>query len=81
MNWLLKSGLTLARAPDKTIADLDKALPGMGRLAALAKKLEPIIEKMDPLLEEALPIIKKAWPDIVADWPAAEEILDLARGH
>ena len=73
LNGLIKFALGLANVPDSTIADLDRALPGMQRLAEAAKQLQPILQKADPLIQQAMPILRKAYPDAVAVLPTVEE--------
>jgi hypothetical protein len=86
MNGLLRFGLGLANVSQKTADDLDKSLPGMARLCALAKQLEPIIQRnyphlkaIEPDLPEVERIIKQAWPDIVSVTPTIEELIDAAK--
>ena len=74
--------LGLAGVPDQTIADLDKAYPGMARLAALAKQAEPDltaakphIDALQPIVARLWPLAQKAWPDIVAVTPTVDELL------
>lgn len=92
MSNMLRFALGLANIPDDKVADLDKALPGFARLAALAKQAEPILTQAGPHLVaiephlvalqpigiQLWPIVLKAWPDIVAVTPTVEEFIDLA---
>ncbi len=85
MNGFLKFALGVAQMPDATVADLEKSLPGIGRIAAAAKEIEPILQKADPLVEQlepllmqAYPIIKRVWPDIGAVTPTVEELIKFA---
>ena len=82
---LLDFALSLAGLPQQTINDLDRGLPGFGRLAAAAKEAEPLLEKAKPLLEQLhpiaadlLPIVQRAWPDIVAVTPTIQELIEFA---
>lgn len=68
----LDFGLGLAGLPEATIAELDKQLPALQRLAAVIKQLEP-------LLSAALPIIQKAMPDVVAVTPLVQELIAFAK--
>ncbi len=63
----LDFGLALAGMPETTIAELDKQLPALERIATAFKQEEPVITA-------ALPVIQKVWPDIVAVTPL---LLDL----
>ena len=81
----LDFGLRLAGLPDQAIADLDAALPGMARLAARARELQPILEKakphldaLEPLLHQAMPILQKAYPDLLAVMPTVEKLVEWA---
>jgi len=74
--------LGLAGMPDKDIADLDAAWPGMARLAAEAREAEPYLTQAKPHLDALMPLLVKlwpigqrAWPDIVAVTPTIEELV------
>lgn len=82
MNGTVKFVLGLAQVPDAAIADLDKNLPGMARLADAARELEPILQEamphivaLEPLMIRATPIVQKAWPDLVAVTPTVQEFI------
>jgi hypothetical protein len=82
---VLDFALSLAGVPQATIADLDKQLPGLARIAAGAREAEPLINQakphldaLAPILAKLWPILQKAWPDIEAATPVAEELVDLA---
>jgi Holliday junction resolvasome RuvABC endonuclease subunit len=62
---LLDLGLALAGLPQSTIQELDKQLPALERLAAIAHEIEPIITK--------------AGPDIVAVTPLIQQLLVFAK--
>lgn len=69
---VLDFGLGLAGLPAETIADLDKNLPALERLAAALKQAEPLIAPL-------VPILTKAWPDIVAVTPLVQELIAFAK--
>ena len=82
---VLDFALSLAGVPEATIADLDKQLPGLARIAASAREAEPLVNQAKPHLDALVPIftklwpiLQKAWPDIVAATPVAQEIVDFA---
>lgn len=89
MNGLIRFGLGLAGLPSATAADLDKAMPGIGRLIATAKQLDPILRKLEPigeqamphikallpLLEQAMPLIDQATPVLKAEYPDFAAVL------
>jgi hypothetical protein len=82
MNNLVKFALGLANVPPDTVADIDKSLPGMARLIAAAKELEPIltvaqphIDALTPLVPKAMLILKAAYPDLIAVIPTAGEVI------
>lgn len=93
MNPLLRFALGLANVPDKDVADLEKQLPGIGRLIASAKDIRPDleaafphIEAMGPHIDALLPIwervapkVKAAWPDLVGVLPVLQEFAALAQ--
>jgi hypothetical protein len=68
----LDFGLGLAGLPGETIAELDRQLPALARLAAAAKQAEP-------LLAPLLPVLQKAWPDVVAVTPLIIELIAFAK--
>lgn len=68
----LDFGLGLAGMPQETIAELDKQLPALERLAALAKQLEP-------MLTPIVPLISKALPDIAAVTPLVQQLIAFAK--
>lgn len=94
MNGLLRFALTLANMPEKTVDDLDKSLPGFGRLAKLAQDAEPIIKRCAPHIEAIKPhidamkpdliqlwaLIEKAWPDFESVLPTVDELITYAKG-
>ena len=86
MNSLVRFALGLANMPPKTVADLDKSLPGFDRLCDLAKKLEPIITRNEPHLKAmeadapaVISILKQAWPDLVQVTPTVDELIDFVK--
>ena len=87
MNGLIRFALGAANMPEQTINDLEKSLPGFGRIVELAKQLEPIIQRniphlkaMEPDIPAIVGIIGKAWPDIVAVTPTIDELINFAKG-
>lgn len=62
---VLDFGLGLAGLPEKTIKDLDAALPALERIAAGLKSIEPTITKL--------------WPDVVAVTPLVIELIAFAK--
>jgi hypothetical protein len=85
---LLDFALQLGGFPQKTIADLDRQLPGLARLAAAVKEIEPDLTLAKPHLDALMPIaarlwpvLQKAWPDIVAVTPTVQELIDLANSR
>jgi hypothetical protein len=86
MNGLVRFALGMANMPQHTIDDLERSLPGFGRLCDLAKKLEPIIQRNAPHIKAIEPdvpaivaIITKAWPDIVAVTPTVDELINFVK--
>lgn len=86
MNGWLRFALGLANVPDKDVADLEKALPGMARLADLAKEAQPQliaaaphVAALEPIFEKLWPIVLKAMPDIATSMPMIEEFIQLAQ--
>lgn len=82
INGMLRFALGLANVPDATVSDLDKSLPGMERLAALAKAaepdlqlLQPIIEQMEPHFVALLPLIEQATPIVLRLTPIVKTAL------
>ena len=79
MNGFIEFILRTAGLPDATLADLEKEMPALARIAGAAKQLEPIFNKPQPLaqhIEQATPILKAAYPDIVAAAPTIEELVE-----
>lgn len=68
----LDFGLGLAGMPETTIAELDKQLPALERIAAAIKQAEPMISPL-------IPVFQKAWPDIVAVTPLLIELIAFAK--
>lgn len=93
MNGLIRFGLGLANVPDDLVGDIEKAIPGAGRLIAAAKQmdpdlraLEPIYERMAPhvtallpMIAEAMPVIERLVPQIKAAYPDITAILPTAQ--
>lgn len=78
--------LSLEGAPQQTITDVDKALPGFARLAAdlkqatpVLKQISPHVDALAPLVAQLWPIFKKAEPDIGLVVPAVEEVADIVK--
>lgn len=88
MKGVIRFALGLANMPDATVNDLDKALPGMARLATVAKDLEPDLREAEPHIEALLPIfdrvlpkLKAAYPDLIAVIPTVEELINFTKGE
>lgn len=93
MNGLVKFALGVAGLPPATVADIDKALPGIARLVDAAKQLEPYLEQAHPHiealtphlaaamphLEALLPIVNKALPIIKTEYPDLAAIIPTAQ--
>jgi hypothetical protein len=62
----------LAGMPETTIAELDRQLPALERIALAIKQAEPIITPL-------IPVFQKAWPDIVAVTPLLVELIAFAK--
>lgn len=89
MNGLVKFALGIAGLPPAVIAEIDKNIPGMARLADAAKQIEPYLEQAHPhieaitphlyallpIFEKVMPILKARYPDIAALLPTAKEII------
>jgi hypothetical protein len=73
---ILDFALGLAGMPQATIDALDKDLPGLARIAAAAKEIEPTLVEMAPLIEKAWPVLVRVWPDIVAVTPSVEQLIE-----
>lgn len=57
MKPVIKFALGVAGMPEATIADIEKALPAMARLVALAQKLEPELLNIKPDIAVVLPVL------------------------
>lgn len=71
MSWL-DFGLGLAGMPEHTIRELNKQLPALQRLSALAKEAEPHLVALAPY-------VKRAAPDIQAVRPLLEQLIAFAK--
>lgn len=71
MSWL-DFGLGLAGMPEPTIRELNKQLPALERLAALAEEAEPYIAALAPY-------VKRAEPDIRAVLPLLHQLITFAK--
>jgi len=69
---LLAFGLGLAGMPEPTIQELNKQLPALERLAALAKEAEPLLVQLTPYANRAV-------PDIVAVTPLIQQLIAFAK--
>jgi hypothetical protein len=74
---LIDFALGLEGAPQQTIDDVDKALPGFARVAADLKQAAPLLKQIQPQLAQLWAIWQKAEPDVVAVAPVAEEVIEL----
>lgn len=93
MNGLIRFALGLANVPDDLVGDIDKELPGAGRLIAVAKELQPDLDALGSLLEQmaphvvalqpmvtaALPLLTKITPKLKAAYPDAVALLPVAQ--
>lgn len=57
MKPVIKFALGVAGMPEATINDIEKALPAMARLVALAQKLEPELLNIKPDIAVVLPVL------------------------
>lgn len=64
--------LGLAGLPEKTIAELDKQLPALERIATEIRVAEPLITQL-------MPHAQKVWPDIVAVTPLVQQLVAFAK--
>lgn len=80
MNGFIRFALGLANMPDATVNNLDRQLPGLARIAAAAKKLEPDLQQLDVIVERMMPTINTEWPDVVAATPTVEELIAFVAG-
>jgi hypothetical protein len=85
---LLDIALKLAGMPQATIDELDRSMPGLARLAVVARNAEPLLTQAKPHLDALLPIAAKlwpqlqaAWPDIVAVTPTIEQLIEFAKSR
>ena len=69
---VLDFGLGLAGLPQATIAEFDKQLPALARLAEIAKQAEPLLLQLQPLIAKAL-------PDVIAVTPLVQELIAFAK--
>lgn len=56
---LLDLGLKFEGLPDKTIADIDAAIPALTRLVALYQQAAPDLAIVAPVIEEVLAFLKQ----------------------
>jgi hypothetical protein len=71
---LLDFALGFSGMDDATIAELDAALPGLGRLAVAAKDAEPFLTQAKPHLDALAPLLAQAQPHLVALMPIATQL-------
>jgi hypothetical protein len=57
MKPIIKFALGIAGMPEATVLDIEKALPAMARLIALATKLEPELKIIQPDVAAVLPVL------------------------
>ena len=72
-------GLGLAGLDEKTIADVDRAWPGMARLADLARIAEPDLTAAKPHLDALEPLLRQALPHLQALQPIAARLWPIAQ--
>ena len=68
---MLDFALGIAGLDDHLIAELDAALPGLGRLAKAAKSAEPLLTQAKPHLDALAPLLAQAQPHLIALQPIA----------
>lgn len=68
---MLDFALGLAGMNEVTIAELDASLPGLARLAAVAKDAEPALTAAKPHLDALAPLLAQAQPHLLALQPIA----------
>lgn len=69
MNGVLKFALGLANMPAEQVDDLDRKLPGLARIAAAAKQLQPLLAQAEPHAEALQPLLIAALPHLEALLP------------
>jgi hypothetical protein len=93
VNGLIKVGLGLAGVPDTLVADIERQVPGGGRLVVAAKQVQPDVLKLEalweqmsphvaallPLIEQALPIVNRVLPVIKAESPDLALVMPVAQ--
>lgn len=68
----LNFSLGLAGMPEATVRELNKQLPALERLAAVAKEAEPLLVQLGPY-------VKRAAPDIIAVTPLLQQLIAFAK--
>lgn len=81
MNALLKFALGLANVPPNMVADLEKSIPGVGRLIDAAKQLEPLLEQAHPHIEAITPHLQAAMPHVEALLPLFNRALPIIKAE
>lgn len=71
---LLDFALGLAGMDQATIQELDASLPGLARLAAIAKEAEPLLTSAKPHLDALAPLLAQAQPHLLALQPIAGKL-------
>lgn len=79
MNGTTQITLRLAGMPPAEIADLEIKLPGIGRIAAAAKQLEPLLQQAEPHLEALRPLLAQAMPHLEALLPLAAKAAPIVK--
>lgn len=69
MNGFIRFALGLANMPEAEVADLEAKLPGLARIAAAARQMEPLLRAAEPHAEALQPIFVAAAPAIEALLP------------
>lgn len=79
MNGILKFMLGLANVPPAMVDDVEKSIPGVGRLVDAAKQLEPLLVQAHPHIEALTPQLQAAMPHIEALLPLVSKALPIIK--
>lgn len=77
MNGLVKFALGVAGLPAGTVANIEAALPGAGRLIDAAKLLEPSMVQAQPHIEALTPHLAAIAPHVMAMMPHVQALLPI----
>lgn len=81
MNGLVKVVLGVAGLPPATVADIENAIPGAGRLIDAAKQLEPYLEQAQPHIEAITPHLTAILPHIEVLLPVLNKVLPIIKAE